>query len=407
MATTIRLLAGTVAIALTAACASKPAPENDAVAVALATASAPQSLPAYAGPGTVEAVHTYRIGFEIPGRIARINADVGDRVYAGETLATLDASTYADQYDAARAQAIAAGAQAARAQNGSRPQEIEQAQAQLDRASAAADLASANARRAQMLFEGGAISAQERDAAVQAQRDTQGALDAARAQLSLAQQGARTEDRTAAAASAQAAQAQAALAGATLAKTAIVAPADAYVQSRSIEAGSMAEPGAVAFVLTDASAPHVYGNVPERIAATLHDGDGAVVVDGTHRLRAAIVRIEPAADPVTRTRQVRLAVDGLQSQTGAVVRVEIGRTTQPSGASIPLSAIISTRNGTSVDVYDAASGTVAERAVRLVASQDDRAIVTGIAPGTRVVVAGQFEAHAGDRVRIVAKDGAQ
>jgi multidrug resistance efflux pump len=405
--TSTRLLAGSVALALTAACAAKPAPDTDVVAVALATAGAPQALAAYAGPGTVEAVHTYRIGFEIPGRIARITADVGDRVYAGETLATLDASSYADEYAAANAQAAAASAQAQRALDGSRPQEIEQAQAQLERAQGAADLASANARRAQMLFAGGAISAQERDAAVQAQRDADGTLDAARAQFSLAKQGARTEDRTAAVASAAAARAQAALAANTLAKTAIVAPADAYVQSRSIEAGSNAEPGAVAFVLTDASTPHVYANVPERIAQQLHAGDGATVVDGGQRLPASIVRIEPAADPVTRTRQVRLAVHGLASQPGGVVRVELGRTAHVAGASVPLAAVMTSANGTSVDTYDPATGTIAVQRVRLLASQEDRALVSGIAPGTRIVIAGQYEAHAGDKVRIVAKDGAQ
>jgi HlyD family secretion protein len=405
--TTARLLAGSVALALTAACAAKPAPDTDVVAVALASAGAPQALAAYAGPGTVEAVHTYRIGFEIPGRITSINADVGDRVRAGEILATLDSSSYADEYAAANAQAAAASAQAQRALDGSRPQEVEQAQAQLDRAQAAADLASANARRAEMLFTGGAISAQERDAAVQAQRDAEGSLDAARAQLSLAKQGARAEDRTAAVASAAAARAQAALAANTLAKTALVAPADAYVQSRSIEAGSDAEPGAVAFVLTDASTPHVYANVPERIAQQLRPGDGATVVDGARRLNASIVRIEPAADPETRTRQVRLAVSGLESQTGGVVRVELGRAAHVAGASVPLAAVMTSANGTSLDTYDPATGTIAVRRVRLLASQEDRALVSGIAPGTRIVIAGQYEAHAGDKVRIVAKDGAQ
>lgn len=395
-----------IALSSTAACAHAQAQTAPEIAIAVERAQAANTAAAYEGPATVEPVHTYRLAFEVPGRIVTVNADVGDRVQTGETLATLDASSYRAQYDAANAQAVEAAAQAARTQTGSRPQEIAAAQAAVARAQAAADLASANERRYAPLFAQGVISAQQHDQTLQTQRDAQAALDAARAQEALVAQGPRSEDRTAADAAAQAARAQAQLASITLTKTALVAPADAYVQSRTIEAGSQAEPGAVSFILTDARAPQFYVNVPERIAASLQTGQSAVLIADGVRHCARIVRIEPMADPVTRTRQVRLEAGAFSSAPGSVVRAQVG-SVDGASAAVALGAVMQRSNAHVVMLYHDATQSVSMRAVTISATDGDRALVRGIQPGDMIVVAGQYQVSDGQRVRVVSKDGAQ
>jgi HlyD family secretion protein len=358
----------------------------------------------------------YRVGFESAGRIAEVRHDVGDRVAAGEVLAVIDDADYAAQYRAAEARAAAAAAVAAKTSAGARNGErsaafaaVGAAQAQLDRALTAARLAQANRGRYDQLFAGGDVSAQQHDAVVAADTDARAQVDAARAQLgqaraerSLVDGGSRREDIAAAEADARAAAASAELAAVTLRKTAIAAPAAAYVLSRAVEPGSEAQPGGVAFTLTDARDPDVIAAVPERTLPQIAPGTVAIVSAGGAVYHGRVMRIEPAADTVSRTAAVRVQVPGLRVRPGTVVDVALGTRRAAGDAAIPLAAVMTAADGShTVAVFDPRLATTAPRAVRLIDTDGDRALVAGIRPGTRIVSAGADLVHAGDAVRVV------
>jgi HlyD family secretion protein len=390
------------------------AAERAATPIAVDVARAPQPLAIYSGPGAVQAAHTYRIAFEIAGRVASVNADVGDRVSAGTVLATIDASDYRAQYDAAQARVSVADAAALKARNGARPLEREEAQeavaarqAALERALAAQELAAKNDARNQSLAADGDVAVAQADATHAALLDAQAQVRAARADLASAEQamalvrsGTRDEDLRAASGDAEEARADAALAAATLAKSSIVAPADAFVQSRAIEPGDDAQSGVTAFVLTSAAAPDVVVNVPETRLAELHPGTLATIDTGTATLHGTVTRIEPAADAATHSALVRIHAQGARLQPGAVVAVVIGARKLP-GASVDVSALIAQDGHTSVAVFDPARGTVERWNVTVLETDSERAVVSGVAPGERVVVAGQHDAVPGEPVRVV------
>ena len=399
------------------------AAERVATPIAIDVARAPQPVAIYSGPGTVQEAHTYRIAFEIAGRVASVNADVGDRVVAGTVLATIDTADYRAQYDAAQARVSVADAAALKARNGARPLERAEAeeavaarQATLERALAAQELAAKNDARNQRLAADGDVALAQADATHAALLDAQAQVRAARADLASAQQalalvrsGTRDEDLRAASADADAARADAALAAATLAKSAIVAPADTYVQSRAIEPGDDAQPGVAAFVLTSDAAPDVIVNVPETRLTELHPGTLATINTGTSTLRGTVTRIEPSADNATHSALVRIhaagagiqpGTAGSRLQPGAVVAVVIGAR-KLDGASVDVSALIAQDGRTSVAVFDPARGTVERRNVTVLETDSERAVVTGVAPGERVVVAGQHDAVPGEPVRVV------
>ncbi len=388
-----------------------------ATPVTVATALTPAGRAAYDGPGTVVAQHVYRVAFEVPGRIGAVNVDVGDRVAAGSVLAALDGRDYAAQARGADAQALAAGAAAAKARNGARFQEriaadkgVDAARAQLDRALAAQRLAVANAARYDTLYATGDVSAVQRDQTNTSRRDADAAVDAARAALAQAQaqrslvhDGARVEDISAANASAGAARAAADLAHVTLAKSLLTAPAAAYVDQRLIEPGSTAQPGAIAFVLVDARDPDVLVAVPEARMSGIAPGSHATVrVDG-HAYRATVTRIEPDADPATRTAQVRVHAAGLRARTGGIVDVALGAARAAGDATVPLGAIVTDAGSAHVLVYDPARGSASARAVRVLDGDGERALVTGIAPGTRIVRAGAALIKPGAPLKVVAE----
>jgi multidrug resistance efflux pump len=408
---------------LAVGCANRVSAQPQRLPVAIAVEPAPpagvRSL--YEGPGSVVAAHTYRLAFEIGGRVARVTVDVGDRVGPGEALASLDGADFAEQLAMAQARAASADAQAERARNGARPQERAQAdeaaaaaQAQLARALAAAELARANDARARELVASGDIPLQQADTTRTALTDAALQVAAARAQLASAREnaalvasGPRDEDKRAALADAAAARANAAYAAATLAKTVLRAPAQAYVQAREVDPGDSVQPGSVAFVLTDAAPPDVIVAVPEAKLAGIGVGTpvtvragGAVAEAAARSVGGRVTRLEPAADPASRTVAVRVHAGGIALRPGAVVEVDFGPH-RADGTSVAIGTLLSHDGAPAVEVYDPLRHTVRFAPVRVLASTAERATVAGIAPGTPVVVMGQHEAQPGDDVRTV------
>lgn len=387
-----------------------------ATPVTLSTALAPATRALYAGPASVAPARVYRIAFEVPGRVVAVNADVGDRVAAGSVLAAIATDDYDAQARVAAARASEAVAAAAKAHDGARDQEraaaadgVRAAQAQVARAQAAQQLADASRARFDALFASGDVAAQQHDQTVAAARDATAALAAARAQLAQAQAqhalvaaGARSEDVAASDAAARGARAAADLAGVTLGKTRIVAPADALVQERDVEPGRDAQSGAIAFVLVDAAPPDVLAAVPEADLDAIAHGTPAMVRAHGSVYRGVVTRIEPNADPGTRTAQVRVRVDGLRMRDGGIVDVTIGARRAQGQARVPLSALVTGPAGaTSVLVYDPVRRTAARRAVRVLDGDGERALVTGLAPGTRVVRGGAALLTPGTPVKVV------
>lgn len=91
--------------------------------------------------GTVEAAKNVDLGFEGSGKVAWVGVAVGQQVRAGQALATLSQGDLSAQIASLVAQRDAARAKLEDLRNGSRPEDIAVAQAQLDTAKSQAELA--------------------------------------------------------------------------------------------------------------------------------------------------------------------------------------------------------------------------------------------------------------------------
>ena len=112
-------------------------------------------------------------------------------------------------------------------------------------------------------------------------------------------------------------------------------------------------------------------------------------------------RLEPAADDLSRTAQVRIRVAHLPLVAGSVVEVALGVHRQ-TGLSLPLGAVMTDADGhASVELYQPAAKTVSIASVHVLGNAGDRVTVSGIRTGDLVVTQGQYEAHPGDRVHVV------
>lgn len=213
----------------------------------------------------------------IPGKVKEIKVKEGDNVKKGDVLLIVDSDTLAAQQDQVQAQIETAksqlnAAQAAKdaasaklelAQNGARPEEIDQAKSAYDLAKLASD-------RLKVLYEEKAIPKSDLD---NAETQTQVAKD----KYDIAQSGARPEDIKAAqaqvdqanasieAVKGQIKQAEAALQGVNvnLNYATVVAPEDGTITQVNVKAGEVISTGMQLIVVTKTSEPSILCNVRE------------------------------------------------------------------------------------------------------------------------------------------------
>ena len=149
--------------------------------------------------GQVE-VSEYRVSSKVPGRILEIRVKEGDYVKVGDTLAILDAPEVRAKMEQARSAENAAAALELKAQNGARKEQIQGAFSVLQQAKAGYEIAEKSYNRIQRLFDEGVVSAQKRDEVYANYKAMEAQMKAAQSQYDMAVNGARVEDKMAAAA---------------------------------------------------------------------------------------------------------------------------------------------------------------------------------------------------------------
>lgn len=200
--------------------------------------------------GQMEARET-DIAPKVPGRIGQVLVTEGDRVEVGTPLIRLDSPEVQAKLAQASAAQDAARAVAAKAQRGARPQEIEMARLQWQRAEVAADLAATSFKRVEGLASDGLIANQKRDEAEANYRASRDAAAAAKAQYEMALQGARAEDKAAAAAQARQVAGMVAEVEAARAETELRSPVAGEVAKVLAKAGELSPQGVAVVTVID------------------------------------------------------------------------------------------------------------------------------------------------------------
>ena len=249
------------------------------------------------------------LAFNNSERIAAVLVQEGDRVQRGQVLARLDSSRLEPQVAQAEARVAARRHAVERLRNGSRPEEIAQARANV--ASAKAD--ATNARGQYERLETLAHNSAGRGVSQQDLDNAKAALDVAEAKLAVNQKvldlaivGARKEDIGQAEAELRADEAQLAFLRQELADIQLVAPIDAVVRTRLMEPGEMASPQKSVFLLAITDPKWVRAYVAEPDLGKLHTGmTASVVVDSfpDRRFEGWVGFISPVAEFTPKTVQ--------------------------------------------------------------------------------------------------------
>jgi HlyD family secretion protein len=214
--------------------------------------------------GTVD-VRDAQLAFNGSERIERVLVEEGDRVAKDQLLATL--RTERLQAEAAATQARIAAQEAAvqRLENGSRPEEIERAKAEVAAAQARADNDGREIERLKATAATGASSAQQLDDAQARQAVDAANLRAAQQTQALVVEGPRKEDVAQATAELESLRADWKLLQQKLSDCELHAPSAGVVESRILEPGEMASPErpVLLIALTDPKWIRAYAPEPE------------------------------------------------------------------------------------------------------------------------------------------------
>jgi RND family efflux transporter MFP subunit len=434
-----------------------PAPQAAAPVVAVAAKRA-DLVSTVAATGTISSLRESKIASKLQGRVAKVFVREGQRVAAGAALMRLESGDLEAQEAQARAsvdmakarlaqmtagarpeerrqaaEAAAqaeAGVQAARArlqalERGARPQEREQVANAVAQAKAALDLAQADVARIRSLYQMGAVSKQQLDAAETQLRVAQAAYDTARQQQALVSEGPRVEEIQAAraqlaqaqaaadiarqtqrlveigpraeemaAARAQVDQAQAVLAAARLRvqDATVTAPFAGTILRRMVEPGESVSPLAPSFVLGEVQDVFVELIVPERQRTDLRVGQSAVVaVDAfpKSRLTGKVEEIQPAASTASRTFTVKVRVANPERllRPGMFARGVITTAVRSNVLQVPDRAVL-LASGKKI-VFVVKDGQAVRREVTVGEQQGGLAeVVEGLEAGDQVIVEG-------------------
>ncbi|MDP0928669.1 HlyD family efflux transporter periplasmic adaptor subunit [Paracoccus onubensis] len=191
------------------------------------------------------------LAFDGSGRISKLYVEEGDHVEKGQVVGLLDIRTLQLQADAQQATVEAQRQAVLKLRNGSRPEEIAQARAQLDSAGAMHELARQDLARVSQLrsSRSGATSQQSLEQAQAQAEATMAAVAEAQAALDLVEAGARAEDVAQAEAQLRSAEAQLDLLRHQISQGELVAPEDAVIRSRLREPGDMVSASTPVFAL--------------------------------------------------------------------------------------------------------------------------------------------------------------
>ena len=339
--------------------------------------------------GTLCACRKVNVVSEYGGTIEKLFFERGDRVKKGQILAEVSTSRIRIEVAQARAAVSVAKSQMIKTEKGSRPEEIEIAEARVEQARAALHEAENNFKRIKSLHGQKAISNSDFDSAEKGVDTARANLVSAEQELELARQGPRAEDRQAARASLEQARAALALAQDRLDKSILKAPCNGIVAFRLLEEKEVVGPGTTITQVVDREKMKITLSLGEQYIPVLGRGKRFPFrIDAIpgEEFEARLTFISPTADPVTHSFPLELAVvtPDPRMADGMTVRVAFPLVNPKQTIKVP-SAWLAEEKGT-IGVFVVQEGRALFRQVQLGAYYAHRVeILTGLEEGDTVI----------------------
>lgn len=323
-------LAACVVLMLASCAAETPQPPPKPAVVIQPQLADARRLESYAG--TLAARHQSELGFRVGGKVLRRRVDVGAEVEAGTLLAELERTDFELQVNAARATVASANADAA--------------------------FAAAELERHRELIARKLVSESLLDAKINADAAARARLKQAESELAVA---ANAADYTA-----------------------LRAPVAGVITGVGIEAGQVVASGVPVISLAQSGAVEALIAIPEGKVGDFSIGEAVRVslwIERDLAIAGVIREIAPAADPRTRTYDVRVTLIDPPPAAQLGMSVRIGRASASADGNtllaVPLTAITEIAGRASVWVVDGDTKAVRSTPVEVASWTRERALISG------------------------------
>jgi len=223
------------------------------------------------------------VGFKIPGRVIELAVDEGQQVKKDAVLARLDNAELAHAVVQSRAALQEAVSRAAELKAGSRPQELEQARANLSAQEAELARVKKDFERAEILHTNGAIPTSQLDSARSAYEARLAQRRSAAESLSLVKEGARKESIEAAESRVLQARAVVRAAEQRLSDTEIRSPINGTVLKKNVEVGETLAQGVPVYTIGDLFSPWIKVYLKEDKLGLIKLGQAARVTTDSNK----------------------------------------------------------------------------------------------------------------------------
>ncbi len=276
------------------------------------------------------------IGSAVDGRVETFQVDAGQPVQQGDTLATILSATIRIELAAAEAERDLRDAERKELENGSLPEEIALAKAQLAAAQAAAEYAKSRLSRAETLYQAQAgLSAEEYGAVRSQSLRAAAALDEARNQLQLVEDGPRAEKLAQAEARFRMQEQVVAGIEDRIRKYTLRAPFEGFVSREQTEVGAWLKQGDAVAEVIEIDPVEVVVNVPETAISHVrleHECEIQVAALPGRRFVGTVASIVPQGDSQSRSFPVKIRVPNpTEDPQSRLMPGMLARVTLPTG----------------------------------------------------------------------------
>jgi len=365
--------------------------------------------------GTVMPLRMATIGSAVDGRVVEYPLDEGDRVERGQMLAQLLTETIQLELAAAEAELELRRQALAELENGTRPEEIEQAKARMTAAQARWQYAEARRKRAENLFrQGQAMSEEERDEMIALAVEAEQAYLDVKAAYQLAVEGPRKEQIAQARAQVAFQQATVDRLKDMLTKHTVISRFAGYVTAEHTEVGQWVKQGDPVADVAALDEVEVVAQVVEQYVPHIRAGMTVSVeipAIPQQMFSGVVTAIVPQADVQARTFPVKVRVknqlieDEPVVKSGMYARVMLPTGTKQVATLVSKDALVLGGPQPVIFVVDAApdakQGKVRPVPVQLGVAEGNMIQVRGgLEPGQLVVVQGNERLRPGQDVQI-------
>jgi len=373
--------------------------------------------------GYVVAHHTINVNSKVTGRLMWIGVEKGDKVKEGQVLVRLEDQEFRAAYEQAKGAVDNAKAYLEELRHGSRPQEIQQAQHNLDEARATLANDKLTLDRTKELAASGVVAKQQLDDATAKFEADQQRANSLQQAFALAKIGPRPEEITRAEGAVLQAQGQLDYARSQLDATVIRAPVTGTILDRTAEKGELITaqfasaaaggPQGSVVSLADLNDLQVELDIAQADFARLSMGQKAMVTTDTYpdkQYDGVIAQISPEANRQKATVQVKVQVVNPERYPEIQLRPEMNATVRflasdkpknakgPSGVFVPSTAIRESEGKRIVLV--AFNGKAVAKEIHIVSQRSDGAVVDGLVGGENVVTTGPPTLKDGDKIKV-------